>query len=288
MEEINQKYLTGERALFMKNNLKIINCTFDAGESPLKECSNLDIENCMFKWKYPLWYSKHIKMTNSSFFDMARAGIWYTDDITIKNCSLTAPKTFRRCNKVSLEDVTLPVALETFWNCKNVTLKNVSAHGDYFAMNCENMEIDNFNLLGNYSFDGAKNIVIKNSKLLSKDAFWNSENVTVYDSFISGEYLGWNSKNLTLVNCTIESLQGMCYIENLTLKNCKLLNTTLAFEYAQVDADIVGEVDSIFNPTSGTIKAESIAKLIIEKDKIDPSKTKIICSNIKEHADKFI
>ena len=103
-----------------------------------------------------------------------------------------------------------------------------------------------------------------------------AENVTVYDSFISGEYLGWNAKNLTLVNCTIESLQGMCYIDNLVMKNCKLINTTLAFEYSTVDADICSKIDSVMNPTSGTIKAQHIDNLIIEKDKVDPSKTKII------------
>ena len=117
---------------------------------------------------------------------------------------------------------------------------------------------------------------IRNSTLLSKDAFWNSENVTVYDSFISGEYLGWNAKNLTLVNCTIESLQGLCYIDNLVMKNCKLINTTLAFEYSSVDADITGEVDSVMNPSAGRISAEAIKELIMEKDKIDPEKTQII------------
>ena len=129
---------------------------------------------------------------------------------------------------------------------------------------------------GNYSFDGCRNVEIRNSNLLSKDAFWNTENVTVYDSFISGEYLGWNAKNLTLINCTIESLQGMCYIDNLVMKNCKLINTTLAFEYSTVDADICSKIDSVMNPTSGTIKAQHIDNLIIEKDKVDPSKTKII------------
>jgi len=136
-----------------------------------------------------------------------------------------------------------------------------------------------FQLAGNYPFDGAENVEIHNAKLLSKDAFWNTNNVTVYDSFISGEYLGWNSKNLTLINCTIESLQGMCYIDNLVMKNCKLINTTLAFEYSTVDADITSRVDSVLNPTSGTITADSIDKLIIEKDRVNPSLTKIVCRN---------
>ena len=144
-------------------------------------------------------------------------------------------------------------------------------------MNSSNMEIDGLELYGNYSFDGGRDIVIRNSKLLSKDAFWNSENVTVYDSFISGEYLGWNANKLTLVNCTVESLQGMCYVSELVMKNCKLINTTLAFEYSTVEADITGKIDSVLNPSGGSITADSIGKLIIQKDKVDPCKTRIIC-----------
>lgn len=144
------------------------------------------------------------------------------------------------------------------------------------------MEIRDFTLFGNYSFDGAKNMEVHNARLLSRDAFWNCENITVYDSFISGEYLGWNAKNLTFINCKIESLQGLCYIDNLVMKNCELLNTTLAFEYSTVDAQINGKIQSVLNPTSGTIQADHIGELIIEKDLVDESKTKIICNDIKE------
>lgn len=79
-----------------------------------------------------------------------------------------------------------------------------------------------------------------------------------------------------MINCTIESLQGMCYIDHLVMKNCKILNTTLAFEYSTVDAEITGKIDSVMNPSSGVIRADSINELIVEKDKVDPLKTKII------------
>jgi hypothetical protein len=156
-------------------------------------------------------------------------------------------------------------------------MQQVTARGDYFAMNSRNMEIDGLQLIGNYSFDGCENVVVRNSRLLSKDAFWNSNHVTVYDSFISGEYLGWNARNLTLVNCTIESLQGMCYIDHLVMKNCKLMNTTLAFEYSTVEAEIDSTIDSVINPSGGTIRAEHIKELILEENRIDPGKTRIIC-----------
>ena len=284
MKELHKSVFTGERALFRGTDLKIYDSVFEDGESPLKHSKNVELERCGFKWKYPLWYSENIRVYDCSVSETGRAGIWYTNNIEMTDTLYEAPKGFRRCDGITLENVRFTDAAETLWSCKNVRAKNLTAAGDYLAMNSEDIEIDGLTLTGNYSFDGCKNVVIRNSKLLSKDAFWNSENITVYDSFISGEYLGWNSKNLTLVNCTVESLQGMCFIENLVMKNCRLINTTLAFEYSTVDVEIRGNIDSVKNPSGGTIRADSIGELIMEKDMADAGKTKIICGDLHKTA----
>lgn len=276
-QEIAGQSLTGERALFQSRHLTVRGCHFSDGESPIKESEDVEVYDSTFGWKYPLWYSKDITVERTTWEPMARAGVWYTDNLSVKDCVIDAPKNFRRCRNVSLENVKFTDAQETFWNCWDVKLSDVEVRGDYFAMNCENMVIDRLFVDGNYGFDGAKNVEIRNAKLLTKDAFWNSENVTVYDSEIVGEYLGWNAKNLTFVNCTIESLQGLCYIDNLVMQNCKLNNTTLAFEYSTVDAEIDGAIESVLNPTGGWIVCDRIGELRIEKDKVDPSKTKIVC-----------
>ncbi|MBO4696434.1 MAG: DUF3737 family protein [Lachnospiraceae bacterium] len=285
--EIRQKLFAGERAMFGSRDMRIVDSVFDKGESPLKESSNIELSGCLFRWKYPLWYCNGVKADGCTWFDMARAGVWYTSDIEVNNAVIQAPKNFRRSRGIRLTDVAFTDAKETLWSCTDVKMKNVSAaNADYFLMNCSDLEIDGLTLDGNYSFDGVKRAVVRNSRLLTKDAFWNSEDITVYDSFISGEYLGWNSKNLTLVNCTIESLQGMCYIDNLVMRNCKLINTTLAFEYSSVDAVITSRIESVFNPGSGVIHADRIGELIIEKDKIDPSKTNIACRDIEKQSDR--
>ncbi|MCH5152630.1 MAG: DUF3737 family protein [Clostridiales bacterium] len=275
MKKEVRKFYTGERALFAVKDMHLQECTFDAGESPLKESSNLLLDNCLFKWKYPLWYSKDIVLNNCTLFDTARAGIWYTDNITFNNCVIEAVKSFRRATRVTLNNVVIPNASETLWNCEHVSLKSVQAQGTYFAMGCKNITCEDFVLTGDYCFDSAENVTIRRAKLLSKDSFWNCKNVTVYDSFISGEYLAWNAENVTFVNCTIESLQGLCYVKNLKLVNCKLINTTRSFEYSTVDAEIVGHVDSIVNPTSGRIVADSIGELVLDDSYIDPSKTTV-------------
>ena len=276
MKTITGESFRGERPLFASKDLLVENTVFGEGESPLKESKNIEVNGCTFEWKYPLWYCKNVRVKNTTWREMARAGVWYTDHISVDDSLIEAPKNFRRCNDLRLTNVTLPNAAETLWQCDNVILEKVSAKGDYLAMNSSNIRVSDLKLDGNYCFDGAVNVVVENSELLSKDAFWNSENVTVRNCYINGEYLGWNSRNLTFVDCTIESLQGLCYIDNLVMKNCKLVNTTLAFEYSTVDAQINGKIDSVLNPTSGIIRASKIDSLILDKDRIDPKKTKII------------
>ena len=285
MKEINQQYLTGERAMFQARDCHFTYCTFAEGESPLKESSDLQIDNTLFKWKYPLWYCRTVAIKDSTLFEMARAGIWYTENISVYDTIIEAPKNFRRTKGIRLINVELPNAAETLWNCEDIEMERVSARGDYFAMNSRRIVARDFNLVGNYSFDGCSDIEIHNARMLSRDAFWNAENVTVYDSFISGEYLGWNSRNITLVNCTIESMQGMCYIDNLVMKNCRLINTNLAFEYTQADVEIVGAVDSVFNPKGGIIRADRIGELIMDGRKVKIDQTDIQAGEILKKSD---
>ena len=196
----------------------------------------------------------------------------------MNDCLIDAPKTFRRGSFITLNNCKLNNAAETFWSCTNITLNNVYAKGDYFMMNIDKAEISNLTLDGNYFLDGAKNVVVKDSTLNSKDSFWNTENVTAINCKIVGEYLGWNSKNLTFINCEISSLQGLCYIKGLKLVNCKLTDTSLSFEYCEdIDADVIDEVVSIKNPTSGVIKVKGVKELIIDENTKDfDKKVKII------------
>ncbi|WP_455058392.1 DUF3737 family protein [Jutongia sp.] len=279
MQEIKEQRLTGERALFHSKDLSIEYSIFADGESPLKESSDISLKNTSFQWKYPLWYCRNITVQDCDFAEMARAGIWYTDNITVEDTLYEAPKGFRRVKGLTLRNVDLPHAEETLWHCSDVTLENVVAKGDYFAMNCDHMKLDQFRLVGNYCFDGCHDVEVHHAKMLSKDAFWNCENITVYDSYICGEYLGWNSRNVTFVNCVIESLQGMCYMDNVVMKNCRLLNTTLAFEYSTVDVETAGRIESVKNPFAGVIRAGEIGELILDEEEIDPAKTAIITAD---------
>ena len=124
------------------------------------------------------------------------------------------------------------------------------------------MALTNVDMQGKYSFQYMENLTIRSCHLDTKDAFWHSKNVTVYDSTVKGEYLGWFSDGLTLVNCKISGTQPLCYCRNLKLVDCTMEDADLSFEYSDVDATILGHVDSIKNPRSGKIVADSVGEVI--------------------------
>ena len=276
MDIITNQHFSGERALFKGRDLRIEGCTFDGGESPLKESRNIEVENTVFGWRYPLWYSNHVRVSDSSFLEGVRAGLWYSNDVELSDCAYAGPKGIRKCRGVRVHNVTFTNAEETLWWNDGVELEDVTVKGDYLCLGCNDVHVRGLQLDGKYSFDGCRDVVVEDSRLITKDAFWNCENVVVRNSFITAEYVGWNARNLTFENCTIQSLQGLCYIDGLVLRGCRLLDTTLAFEYCRgIDAEVIGRLDSLTDPADGVIRAGSIGEQIIHPDRVDPAATRI-------------
>lgn len=278
MKEILNERFSGERALFQRNGLRISGTVFGEGEAPLKHNAYIELSDCTFDAKYPVWYSENVKLINCTVRESGSEGIWYSTEVNISDSLIESAKCFRHSNGISMRNVVFTNGDETLWKCSNVRMDNVRVKGDYFAMDCDGMEISGLELDGGNAFDGVKNITVRKSVINGNDCFWNCQNVMIYDSVIKGKCFGWNSRNITLVNCTVESLQGMCFMENLVLKNCKLPHTTLAFEYSEnISADIKGVIDSVKNPAGGLIMAESIGEIIMENENVDVTRTKIIC-----------
>lgn len=277
MEEIRNCSFEGERPLFASHDLHLSDVIIYPGESALKECSNIKAEHCEFQGKYPFWHNDGFEISNCIFRDGARAALWYSKNLIMRDTLVEAPKMFREIDNMQLENVQIPDAAETMWHCKNIKLHNVQvSKADYLLMHSENIEISDYRQQGNYSFQYCKNVVIRNAIIDSKDAFWNTEDVTVYDSELCGEYLGWHSKRLKLVNCKISGTQPLCYATDLILENCVFEDDCdLAFEYSSVNATINSNVHSVKNPRSGCIKAVSYGEIILDKNIKAPANCQI-------------
>ncbi len=278
MKTIKDSEFGGERPLFASHNLRLENVTIHAGESALKECSNIEAIHCRFEGKYPFWHVDGFVVKDCLFTEGARAALWYSHNLQMSDTLVEAPKMFREMTGIKLNNVRIPDAQETLWHCNDVELKNVEvAHADYLFMHSSNIKIEDYRQQGNYSFQYCKNVEIRNAIIDSKDAFWGTEDVTVYDSELSGEYLGWHSKRLKLVRCKISGTQTLCYCHDLVMEDCEMApDCDLTFEYSTVKASIKGNITSVKNPKSGEIVADSIGEIILDDNIKAPADCKII------------
>ena len=277
MNIIEQLNLDEERALYGTRNALIRNCTFAGpadGESALKECRDITVEDCRFLLRYPFWHVTSAHISRIAMTETCRAAFWYDRDLHVSDSTLGGIKAFREMDGCSLARCTID-SKEFGWRCRDLTLKDCRLESEYPFFWCSGMEIDGLEMKGKYSFQYCENLVIRNSVLDTKDAFWHAKNVTVYDSVIKGEYLAWYSENLRLVRCKIIGTQPLCYCKNLVLEDCQTELCDLSFENSQVTATIRGAVDSVKNPAGGVIEADSIGQVILDEYQWNPGATAI-------------
>lgn len=263
-QTIHAKQFDEERALYNLKNADVTDCIFAGpadGESALKESRDVNVQNCSFSLRYPLWHVKKFTMEKSAMDELTRAAIWYAEDGVITDSVLNGIKAVRECKDITLKGCTVN-SQEFGWKSEGIHLKDVEIVSEYLLLDSKDVSLSNVKMKGKYSFQYIKNLVIEDSVLDTKDAFWHSQNVTVKNSVVKGEYLGWFSKGLTLINCKISGTQPLCYCEDLKLIGCTMEGTDLSFEYSDVEADIKGEVLSIKNPKSGIIVADGVGEVI--------------------------
>ena len=270
--------LDEERALYGITHAAVKNCIFDGpadGESALKEASDITVENCDFRLRYPLWHIHGGHVAGCILTDTCRAALWYAADMTIENSTLGGIKALRECDRMTLSGCTVDSA-EFGWLCRGVELIDCKTKGEYPFFMTRGLHLRRVELKGKYSFQYVENCTVADSYLDTKDAFWHAKNITVTDSTVKGEYLGWYSEGLTLVRCRIEGTQPLCYCKNLTLIDCEMVGCDLSFENSTVTATVKGHVDSIKSPAAGRIEADSVGEIVYERAPVDGQGCEII------------
>ena len=273
MEIIKNQHFEGERPLFETHNVRLEQVTIGNGESAIKECSNIEAEDCRFWGKYPFWHVHGFRINRCQFDVGARSALWYSDHMDMRNTRIDGPKMFREMDDLYLENVVINDADETFWRCRGVRARNLKLHdGTYPFMFSENIEIDGLRSDSKYVFQYCKNVTLRDAHIVTKDSFWECENITIYDSELDGEYLAWHSKNVRLVRCHLSGEQLLCYAEGLVLEDCTFDPLCdRVFEYSDVQADIRGHIANIKNPSSGHIVADSIGSVSIDENIKQPA-----------------
>lgn len=256
-----------ERALYGIKDARVEGCKFDGpvdGESALKECADLEVVDCDFRLRYPLWHTTNADITGCVMTETCRAALWYDKNVSIRDSRLGGIKALRECDKSYIENCEID-SVEFGWICRDTEVKNSSLKSEYPFFQCRNLTIDGLKMSGKYSFQYVENVNITNSVLNTKDAFWHGKNIVVTDSIVKGEYLAWYSDNIKFVRCQIIGTQPLCYAKNLVLEDCEMIDCDLSFERSDVIADIKGGITSVKDPVSGRIKADSIGEIILDE-----------------------
>ena len=290
VNEIKGEIFDEERALYNLKQTSVIRCRFAGpadGESVLKEAKDVKVSECDFSLRYPMWHVDGYELSNSVMDELTRAALWYTTDGRIQNCRINGIKAVRECKDIEIDKCEID-SCEFGWKSNNIIMTNTKINSEYIFLDSNNVILKNVNMTGKYSFQYMNNLEIANSVLDTKDAFWHSKNVTVKNSIVKGEYLAWFSENLTLIDCEIIGTQPLCYCKNLKLINCTMKDTDLSFEYSDVNAEIIGNIDSVKNPKSGTIIADSVGDIIFGDAVIECSGEVLLRNNKKKYSVKCI
>lgn len=255
MELVENKTFDQERALYGTRDLLVRHCQFDGpadGESALKECRDITVQDCFFNLRYPFWHDHKLTIAGCELTPLCRAALWYTEHAVIRDSRLHGIKAVRECGDIKISgcDILSP---EFGWSTRGMQMEDTHVESEYFMMRSDHVYLDKVDFKGKYSFQYVQDMVIEHCVLDTKDAFWHAQNVIIRNSVVKGEYLGWYSDNVTFENCLIQGTQPLCYCTNLKLVNCCMGGCDLSFERSQVEATLSESPASIKNPLSGTI-----------------------------------
>ena len=280
MEEIKNKTFPGERALYNQCDATITKCRFEGeedGESALKEARNIEVSECYFDLRYPLWHVDDASIEKVEMSLNCRAPLWYASNIVLADSTINGVKAVRECNHVEIDQCKI-CSPEFGWKNNDFSIEDSEIESEYAFFASNDVRVSNLKLKGKYAFQYVSHLMIEDSVFQTKDAFWHTNNVVIINSTINGEYLGWYSKNMTLINCHITGRQPLCYCQNLKLIDCTMEGCDLAFENSVVKANIIGSMKSIKNVRKGQIIVDSCEE-IINEDAPYPVKGKVIVKN---------
>lgn len=264
MSTIANMFFDEERALYASRDTLVKDCRFEGpadGESPLKECEDIAVDNCLFNLRYAFWHDTGLKLSRSELTPLCRAALWYCENVDIRDCKLHGIKALRECGNIHLADCEIR-SPEFGWFNRDVAMDGCDVEGEYFMLRSDRLHFRNVHLNGKYSFQYITDSVFENCVLNTKDAFWHGKNITVRNCTVTGEYLAWYSENITFDHCKIVGTQPLCYCKGLKLIDCEMVDTDLSFERSEVEATLTAPIVSIKNPLSGSIRVPAVGEVI--------------------------
>jgi len=143
------------------------------GIKALRECSDIEIDNCSIISPEFGWSVNNMVMRNSSaeseYFMMR------SSDLRFENVSLKGKYSFQYVTDAVIENCNFDTK-DSFWHAKNVIIRNSVIRGEYLAWYCENVTFENCTISGTQPLCYCKGLKLINCRMENADlAFEKSE-----------------------------------------------------------------------------------------------------------------
>lgn len=152
-------------ALWYTRNAQISNSSLH-GIKALRECGNIEIDNCDIISPEFGWSVSGIEMKNSSaeseYFMMR------SSDLKFSSVSLKGKYSFQYIENGVFENCSFDTK-DAFWHAKNVTVRNSKIKGEYLAWYSENLTLINCTISGTQPFCYCKGLKLVNCIMLEAD-----------------------------------------------------------------------------------------------------------------------
>lgn len=232
----------------------------DTGE-PLIDCANVLVQNSIFAVERPLVGAVKTIISMCDFDQTTRGTLSDSNRIVVQHCVFEGADSLSACERVHLHESEI-YGYGLARDCKRLKLTSVIVEGVDAFLNCSNLAAWNLSVAGDGAFRHLENSLITGSIINGDDVLAYAKNVTLRDCVITGRRIGWMAQDLTFINCTIVGEAPLCRGREINVIDCRMLLADMAFEYSEIEASINGHINSVINPLSGTILADTVGTVL--------------------------
>lgn len=144
------------------------------GIKALRECKNVEIDNCDVISPEFGWSLTDIRMSNStaqSEYFMMRS-----KNISFSNVKFKGKYSFQYVENAVLTNCEFDTK-DAFWHGKNILVKDSLVKGEYLAWYSENLTLENCTIIGTQPFCYCKNLRLINCKMIDTDLCFEKSSV---------------------------------------------------------------------------------------------------------------
>lgn len=235
--------------------------TEETGE-PLIDVARVLVQNSIFAVERPLACADRTVINNCDFDDLTRGALCDASRVVVQHAVFEGNDTLAAGERIHVHDSEVyghGFARDT----TKIKLTSVSVEGADAFCNCSRLAAWNLSVAGNGAFRHLSNALICGSIINGDDALAYADNVTLRDCVINGSRIGWRARDLTLINCTLIGAAPLCRAHEVNVIDCRMLLADMAFEYSDVQAAVDGHINSVINPLSGTVIADTVGDVFV-------------------------